>query len=174
VNVRPASDCSSTLSKLRVLSVLESSSNANNIANTESSSNFNSSSRRYSERDSATLSDYQLQRQGSSNSSLNVRNTSNKESISPTCPNQIHCDAPVPIDGEEVMIQEKRTRPNGDGYTTHLYRRGRMLGKGGFAKVYLCTALDTNRNYAVKVVPKANLVKTRARQKVRSKELGVV
>jgi serine/threonine protein kinase len=44
--------------------------------------------------------------------------------------------------------------------------RGKMLGKGGFAKVYLCTSLDTNRAYAVKVVPKANLVKSRARQKV--------
>ena len=68
----------------------------------------------------------------------------------------------------EVMIEEKRRRANGDGYTVHQYLRGRLLGKGGFAKVYLCTALDTGKNYAVKVVPKANLVKARARQKVRS------
>jgi len=46
--------------------------------------------------------------------------------------------------------------------------RGKMLGKGGFAKVYLCTSLDTNRAYAVKVVPKANLVKSRARQKLQA------
>lgn len=48
----------------------------------------------------------------------------------------------------------------------HKYMRGKMLGKGGFAKVYQVTSLDTNKIYAVKIVPKANLVKNRARQKV--------
>ena len=70
-------------------------------------------------------------------------------------------------DNENVVIEEKRRRVNGDGYTLHRYLKGRLLGRGGFAKVYLCTALDTNKNYAVKIVPKANLVKQRARQKVR-------
>lgn len=70
-------------------------------------------------------------------------------------------------DGVEVMIEEKRKRADGNGYSSHRYTRGRLLGKGGFAKVYLCTAMDTGKNYAVKVVPKANLVKARARQKVR-------
>jgi polo-like kinase 1 len=69
-------------------------------------------------------------------------------------------------DSDSVVIEEKRRRPHGDGYSVHRYLRGRLLGKGGFAKVYLCTALDTNKNYAVKIVPKANLVKERARQKV--------
>lgn len=45
--------------------------------------------------------------------------------------------------------------------------RGKLLGKGGFAKVYQVTSLDTNKIYAAKIVPKANLVKNRARQKVR-------
>jgi serine/threonine protein kinase len=66
-----------------------------------------------------------------------------------------------------MEIEELRRNPNGEGHTVHRYIRGKMLGKGGFAKVYLCTSLDTNRAYAVKVVPKANLVKSRARQKVR-------
>jgi hypothetical protein len=70
--------------------------------------------------------------------------------------------------GTDILIEEKRKRPNGDGHTIHRYTRGKLLGKGGFAKVYLCTAMDTGKNYAVKVVPKANLVKARARQKVRT------
>ena len=69
--------------------------------------------------------------------------------------------------GESVTIIEHRKRPCGDGYTVHKYLRGKLLGKGGFAKVYKATSLDTNKEYAVKIVPKANLVKSRARQKVR-------
>ena len=68
---------------------------------------------------------------------------------------------------ENVVIEEKRPRARGgEGYTTHQYLRGKLLGKGGFAKVYLCTAMDTSKQYAVKIVPKTNLVKARARQKV--------
>lgn len=69
---------------------------------------------------------------------------------------------------EEVVIEEKRKRLSGEGFTLHRYTLGRLLGKGGFAKVYLCTAMDTGKNYAAKVVPKANLVKARAKQKVRA------
>ena len=65
-----------------------------------------------------------------------------------------------------LEIEELRRKPNGEGHTVHRYLRGKLLGKGGFAKVYMCTSMDTNRTYAVKIVPKANLVKTRARQKV--------
>lgn len=71
-------------------------------------------------------------------------------------------------DPELVEIEELRKKPNGEGHTIHRYRIGKMLGKGGFAKVYMCTSLDTNRNYAVKIVPKANLTKSRARQKLQA------
>ena len=74
----------------------------------------------------------------------------------------------IPEDQGEVEITEHRRKPNGEGYTTHRYIRGRLLGKGGFAKVYWCTSLDTNRHYAVKIVPKANLVRTRQRQKLQA------
>lgn len=69
-------------------------------------------------------------------------------------------------DNDSVTIIEHRKRPCGDGYTVHKYLRGKLLGKGGFAKVYKVTSLDTNKEYAIKIVPKANLVKSRARQKV--------
>jgi polo-like kinase 1 len=73
-----------------------------------------------------------------------------------------------PSSSEQVTIVEHRKRPCGDGFTVHTYLRGKLLGKGGFAKVYKVTSLDTNKEYAVKIVPKANLVKSRARQKVRA------
>lgn len=76
-------------------------------------------------------------------------------------------------DKGEIVIEERRRRSDGEGYTTHRYVRGRMLGKGGFAKVYLCTSMDTGKSYAVKIVPKTNLVKARARQKVREKVGGI-
>mmetsp|Transcript_13549 Transcript_13549/g.29249 ORF Transcript_13549/g.29249 Transcript_13549/m.29249 type:complete len:858 (+) Transcript_13549:507-3080(+) len=69
---------------------------------------------------------------------------------------------------EPITIVEHRKRPCGDGYTVHKYNRGKLLGKGGFAKVYKVTSLDTNKEYAVKIVPKANLVKSRARQKLQT------
>ncbi|KAL3802357.1 hypothetical protein HJC23_007182 [Cyclotella cryptica] len=69
---------------------------------------------------------------------------------------------------ESLMIIEHRKRPCGDGFTVHKYLRGKLLGKGGFAKVYKVTSLDTNKEYAIKIVPKANLVKSRARQKLQT------
>lgn len=69
---------------------------------------------------------------------------------------------------EPITIIEHRKRPCGDGFTVHKYIRGKMLGKGGFAKVYKVTSCDTNKEYAVKIVPKANLVKSRARQKLQT------
>lgn len=41
-----------------------------------------------------------------------------------------------------------------------------MLGKGGFAKCYEITNLETKKIYAAKIVSKASLTKNRARQKV--------
>lgn len=46
------------------------------------------------------------------------------------------------------------------------YSKGKMLGKGGFAKVYEVTNLETKRTLAGKIIAKATLQKTRARQKV--------
>jgi len=65
------------------------------------------------------------------------------------------------------IIEEIRRSADGKS-TIHKYLRGKLLGKGGFAKVYWCTSLDTQKSYAMKIVPKANLVKARARQKLQT------
>jgi len=101
--------------------------------------------------------------------SLNVQNPTAASGIStnkPSSSSSVRKSTKSRENDEPIEIIEHRRKPNGEGHTVHRYMRGKMLGKGGFAKVYLCTSLDTNRAYAVKVVPKANLVKSRARQKV--------
>jgi hypothetical protein len=70
-------------------------------------------------------------------------------------------------DNSEVIIEERRIGSDGEEHIIQRYIRGKLLGKGGFAKVYLCTVPENGRFFAVKIVPKANLVKPRARQKVR-------
>ncbi len=54
-----------------------------------------------------------------------------------------------------------------DRHSTRRYLKGKFLGKGGFAKCYLLTDLETNKLYAGKVVAKASLSKHRAKEKVR-------
>ncbi|CAM9748371.1 unnamed protein product, partial [Hapterophycus canaliculatus] len=50
----------------------------------------------------------------------------------------------------------------------HRFRKGKLLGKGGFAHCYKVTCVDTGRPYAMKIVPKSTLVKSRARQKLQT------
>jgi len=68
-------------------------------------------------------------------------------------------------DTETVIIEERITKVNGD-FHIKKYARGKLLGKGGFAKVYHFTNLETNKVLAGKVMPKANLTKSRSRQKL--------
>jgi polo-like kinase 1 len=65
------------------------------------------------------------------------------------------------------IIQEKLIE-NGGEITYKKYRKGKFLGKGGFAKVYEITDLDTKSADAVKVVEKSSLKKTKAKQKLMS------
>ena len=46
--------------------------------------------------------------------------------------------------------------------------KGNFLGKGGFAKVYEIRNMELDHTQAVKVVPKATLTKSRAKQKLQS------
>ena len=66
---------------------------------------------------------------------------------------------------EILIIEERITKVNGDFFIKK-YSRGKLLGKGGFAKVYNFTVLENNKVLAGKVMPKAELERSRARQKV--------
>ncbi len=74
------------------------------------------------------------------------------------------------VSGEEIkpdglMIEEKVKLPSGESFSRK-YLRGHFLGKGGFAKCYEVTEVDTGKVFAAKVVVKASLIKNRGRQKL--------
>jgi polo-like kinase 1 len=64
--------------------------------------------------------------------------------------------------GEVIIIEEKISKVNGDTAVKR-YARGRILGKGGFAKCYEVTNLETKKILAAKIIPKNTLTKNRAR-----------
>lgn len=69
------------------------------------------------------------------------------------------------LDEGQIIVEEKVARAGGES-AVRKYNKGRFLGKGGFAKCYEFTNMDTKRTCAAKVITKATLTKTRAKQKV--------
>ena len=65
------------------------------------------------------------------------------------------------------IVEEKVTKVNGD-ISVRRYNKGKFLGKGGFARCYEFVALNTRKITAAKIVQKASLTKTRAKQKLMS------
>lgn len=61
-----------------------------------------------------------------------------------------------------ITIEEKNHKANGD-QVIRKYMRGKLLGKGGFAKCYEITNIDTKKTQAAKIIPKSSLSKNRAR-----------
>jgi polo-like kinase 1 len=61
-----------------------------------------------------------------------------------------------------VLIEEKNNKANGD-QVIRKYMRGKLLGKGGFAKCYEITNIETKKTQAAKIIPKSTLSKNRAR-----------
>ncbi|KAK6468047.1 serine/threonine-protein kinase PLK1 [Huso huso] len=59
-----------------------------------------------------------------------------------------------------------------DPRTKKRYLRGRFLGKGGFAKCYEITDMDTKEVFAVKEVPKSRLLKPHLKEKM-SMEINI-
>ncbi|CAG0913972.1 unnamed protein product [Notodromas monacha] len=54
-----------------------------------------------------------------------------------------------------------------DVATGKSYRRGKFLGKGGFARVYELTCVASNQTFAGKIVPKTLLQKLHQREKMK-------
>jgi polo-like kinase 1 len=65
----------------------------------------------------------------------------------------------------QIIVEERIVKANGES-SVRKYKKGRFLGKGGFAKCFEFINVDTKRMSAAKVVGKATLNKHRAKQKV--------
>lgn len=70
-------------------------------------------------------------------------------------------------DSQDTVIVETLRKPTGE-VIIKKYNKGRFLGKGGFARVYEFTDLDTKAVIAGKIIEKCSLTKSRARQKLMS------
>ena len=64
-----------------------------------------------------------------------------------------------------TIVEEKITKGNGE-VQIKKYIKGRLLGKGGFAKCYEFISQETEHSSAAKIIPKKSLVKSRAKQKL--------
>jgi serine/threonine protein kinase len=73
-----------------------------------------------------------------------------------------------PKQDEATMVTERYVDPKTNQLSTRRYLKDRFLGKGGFARVYHFTNLDSNPNkhFAGKIVLKENLTKVKQRNKL--------
>ena len=65
---------------------------------------------------------------------------------------------------EDEIIEKIPT--NTEDFKIKKYKKGRFLGKGGFAFCYEIIDEETNHLSAAKIIPKKNLIKSRAKQKL--------
>ena len=65
---------------------------------------------------------------------------------------------------EDEIIEKIPT--NTEDFKIKKYKKGRFLGKGGFAFCYELIDEETNHLSAAKIIPKKNLIKSRAKQKL--------
>ena len=70
-------------------------------------------------------------------------------------------------DAQECIVTETIRKSPGE-VLQKKYLKGRFLGKGGFARVYEFTELESKHNSAGKVIEKSSLSKSRTRQKLMS------
>jgi polo-like kinase 1 len=72
-----------------------------------------------------------------------------------------------PKDDAQTIVEERIVKFNGD-HVIKKYLKGKFLGKGGFAKVYEMTNLETKKVQAAKIIMKSSLTKSRAKAKLMS------
>ena len=68
-------------------------------------------------------------------------------------------------DPNAAAVEEKIIKVTGD-VQIRKYYKGRLLGKGGFAKCYEFSCAENKKIFAGKVIAKSSLVKSRAKQKL--------
>ena len=68
--------------------------------------------------------------------------------------------------GFRDIIEEKITKNDGLIQSQKYYKKIRLLGKGGFAHCYEVFDEQTHHSSAAKIIPKKNLIKSRAKQKL--------
>ena len=80
-----------------------------------------------------------------------------------------HCEKDSKQNNGETntIIEEKVVKADGSVFIRK-YIKGKYLGKGGFAKCFEITSTDNNKLLAAKIISKAALVKSRAKQKLMS------
>ena len=69
---------------------------------------------------------------------------------------------------QSLHRQIEESEPNEIAIGQRVYYRGKLLGKGGFAKCYEFVCSETKKTYAGKVVEKETLQKMRRRQKMQA------
>ncbi len=62
------------------------------------------------------------------------------------------------------IIEERRKSSSTDEIKIYKYKKGKYLGKGGFARCYTMTNMEDGHVYAGKVVSKSSLVKSTAKE----------
>ncbi len=67
----------------------------------------------------------------------------------------------------DQIIEERYKMPNGEE-GIRKWKKGRVLGKGGFATCYEFTNVDSNISWACKLVEKASLTQNKAKAKLMS------
>lgn len=73
-----------------------------------------------------------------------------------------------PVSQEPPNIIEHSKRGSDGRTTVKRYQKGPLLGKGGFAKCFRVTDLDTKVDWACKIIQKSSLTKQRHKQKLQS------